>query len=346
MSVVIQSILWSILGAIAYRERIVARNTPRLLGRSLYWIGVPLQIFFLARKSNFDEVVWLPPVVTILVLFMGLALTLLALSTFKQLFKQKFFSDDSTEILSLNQLQSSLVKVESASLTTKDKFYQTISLPTSNTQTGSFIIASVLCNTGFVDLVLIPPLVDFKYWSWIILYGVVHNIVGSYGLGVLIADRYSYGHFKRKTWLNRIQNIFLLPSLWAFVYGYMTKDLLLPNILEIFIAKGVLFVVPGAFVLIGMQLGTLQQWQNLCSGIFPAILKILIIPGSVGLLLTLLGIRGDARLVLVLMSGMPTAFASVILAEEYSLDRQIVASSILLSTLFLPIVILFWLIIF
>lgn len=343
MSVVIQSILWSAFGAIIYREGVVHKNVPRLLGRALYWVGVPLQIFFLARNSSFAQMTWLLPIATVLALLLSLVLATTALYVLTRI----LIGGDEKEISSLERLKSSLTKPESTALSNKDKIFQTIPFPSDNMQKSSFVIASILCNTGFVDLVLIPPLVDFQYWSWIIVYGVVHNIIGSYGLGVLIADHHSYGGSRRrKTWLKRIQSVLFLPSLWAFVYGYLSKDLLLPSPVEAIVAKGVLFVVPGAFILIGMQLSTLQQWRNLCSGIFPATLKMLIIPGTVGLLLTLLGVTGDARLVLVLMSGMPTAFASVIIAEEYNLDRQIIASSILLSTLFLPIVILFWLMIF
>jgi predicted permease len=72
----------------------------------------------------------------------------------------------------------------------------------------------------------------------------------------------------------------------------------------------------------------------------------LVLPGIAGLALTLLGLSSDARLAMVLMSGMPTAFTSVILAEEYNLDRQLAASSILLSTIMLPLMIPFWLALF
>lgn len=58
-------------------------------------------------------------------------------------------------------------------------------------------------------------------------------------------------------------------------------------------------------------------------GIAPAVIKMLILPGITGLLLTCFGIQGDSRLVL--MSSMPTAFASIILAEAYDLNRQIAA---------------------
>jgi predicted permease len=49
---------------------------------------------------------------------------------------------------------------------------------------------------------------------------------------------------------------------------------------------------------------------------------------------------------MVLMSGMPTAFAGLILAEEYELDRELIASSILLTTFVLLMVIPVWLLIF
>ena len=339
MLVIVQSILWTIFGGILYRERIVNTNLPRLLGRTLYWVGVPLQVFFLARQSNFDQIIWLPPIMTIVVLLLGLALTLLILEILK-----RFTFTVVTKLTPQNQLEGLLLWAGlSTSLSTRKFIYETI--PKQNRSTGSFILASILGNTGFVGLALIPPLVDPSYWSWIVLYGVAHNVLGSYGLGVLISDYYSRSE-KKNNWLKQLQNLLFLPSLWALAYGYFSRGLPLPHLIETAISKGVLVVVPGAFILIGMELSKLQQWQNLRSGIFPTILKMLILPGLAGLLLTSFGMQGDSRLVLVLMSCMPTAFASLILAEEYNLDSQIPASSILLSTLALPIVILFWLAIF
>ena len=46
------------------------------------------------------------------------------------------------------------------------------------------------------------------------------------------------------------------------------------------------------------------------------------------------------------MSGMPTAFAGLILAEEYDLDRELTASSVALSTGALLITIPLWLTLF
>lgn len=70
------------------------------------------------------------------------------------------------------------------------------------------------------------------------------------------------------------------------------------------------------------------------------------LPSLVAVGTTLLGLSGDPRLSLVLMAGMPSAFASLILAEEYNLDRNLASSSIALSTIGLLFVIHLWLSLF
>ena len=342
MLIILQSILWATVGTILDREKLVDENSPRLLGRTLYWVGVPLQIFFLARKSNFDQIAIIPPLVTIAAIVIGLVLAVFIIEILKQI----IFAS-ATRIIPQNQIEGLFLSVGlSMPLSTRQFIYR--ATPDDKQGIGSFVLASILGNTGFIGLALIPSFVDPNYWSWILLYGVAHNVLGSYGIGVLIADRYSPSGMKHKQfdWRNQLQNLLFLPSLWAFAYGYFSKDIVLPFAIETIVSKAVLLVVPGAFILIGMQLSRIQQWQNLSLGIVPAMLKTLIIPAIVGVLLTLLGLTGDARLVLVLMSSMPTAFASIILAEEYNLDRQVAACSILLSTLASPLVIFIWLTIF
>jgi len=339
MLIILQSILWAIFGTILYRERIVDENLPRFLGRTLYWVGVPLQIFFLARKSNFDQIAWVPPLTTVAVLLIGLVFTVSTVEILKQ-----FILVIAAKLVPQSQIEGLFLSVGLSITLSTRRFIDRIT-PKDRKSTGSFILASILGNTGFIGLALIPPFVDSNYWSWIVLYGLTHNVLGSYGLGVLVADYHSHSA-KKNDWWGQLQNLLFLPSLWAFAYGYFGRDIPLPNLVETIISKGVLFVVPGAFILIGMQLSKLQQWQSLSSGLVPAVLKTLVIPGLAGLVFTLFGLKGDGRLVLVLMSSMPTAFASIILAEEYDLDRQVAASSILLSTLALPIVIFIWLTVF
>ena len=46
-------IVWTSLGLLLFR--FLPESLPRLLGRGLYWVGIPLEILALARKTNFSE---------------------------------------------------------------------------------------------------------------------------------------------------------------------------------------------------------------------------------------------------------------------------------------------------
>jgi malate permease and related proteins len=52
---------------------------------------------------------------------------------------------------------------------------------------------------------------------------------------------------------------------------------------------------------------------------------------AIGLRASYFGLSGDPRLLLVLMSGIPTALSVLILAEVYELDRDLLACSIATS---------------
>lgn len=347
MLIIFESILWTSIGALLYRQKLASTKLPSLIAKCLYWVGVPLQIFFLARKSDFGQLPWIPSLAAIILILLALALTLSAIELLKRSYT---VSIDPIKLLPASGQLSILNSLDNFFLfnfSTAPSFKNFVGAikPKSKNSQGSFVLSSILGNTGFIGLTIVPLLVDQTFWSWILLYGVAHNILGSYGVGAVIAENYSCTDAK-SSWWNRVQSLLFLPSLWAFAYGYASRGLAFPHSFEVVIAKGILFIVPGAFLLIGMQLSRLQSLQSIKSGIIPSIIKMIVLPGLAGLLLTAIGLQGEGRLALVLMSGMPTAFASIILAEEYDLDRKISANSILLSTLFVPITIPLWIAIF
>ena len=65
-------LFWTGLGILSFR--FVPQTLPRLMGRSLYWVGIPWQIFSLARQTDFSHQVGLVPVVTLATLGTGLIL--------------------------------------------------------------------------------------------------------------------------------------------------------------------------------------------------------------------------------------------------------------------------------
>lgn len=338
MWVMTTSILWTSLGILIFRLQFLPlkENLPQLLGRSLYWIGVPMQILALARRSDFTKAVWLPPAVTLESLLLGFGLAILSLYLLRLLAHaaKKDRPPSPHQAIPLTE------NIRWVPLQVVKKLF-----PKQRSGKGSFVLASMLGNTGFIGLAIAPAFVDTSYLGWVVLYGVTHNLLGSYGIGVVLASYFGRQAQKNHWWM-QLRDVMCVPSLWAFAIGYFSRDLEFPPLMEWGLQTSLLFVIPGAFLLIGMQLSQLQGVRSFHAAVIPAVLKVLVLPALVGIVLTYLGVTGDARFTLVLMSGMPTAFANLILAEEYNLDRQLAASSIVLSTVALPLMIPLWLVLF
>jgi malate permease and related proteins len=316
-------ILWTSLGLLIFR--FLPTWLPHFLGRGLYWVGVPLQLLALTRQSNQEELNGieslpiLASIVTVGALVVGLMAALLVLWGLKKILSHQS-KPDLGESLSPHLLNSS-------------------------TQ-GSFLLAAVLGNTGFVGLAIAPFLIHSDSLNWVVLFSITHNVIGPYGLGVLIASYYSHEPSSNRWWM-QLRDILTVPPLWAFIIGILTQEVQLPPVIESGLQGSVGVVIACAFLLTGIRLAQLQKWQNFQLALIPAVLRIVVTPLLVGLLTTLLlGLSGDRRLAMVLMSGMPSAFAGLILAEEYNLDRDLITSSIILSTLLLLVVLPVWIAVF
>ncbi len=296
-------ICWTGLGILLVR--FVPAAFPYWLGRGLYWIGVPIEIFALARQTTFDERAQLAPTITIASLFLGLGLGWLSLQIW-----QRLQPDDPPPTPGLS---------------------------------GSLLLCSMLGNTGFVGLAIVPYFVSTTDLSWAVLYSVTQNVFGTYGLGVLVSSYYGRQGTVANKWWTQLKDLFSVPSLWGFAVGSLTRTVPFPELLESSLHSSIWVVIPGAFILMGIRLSQIQGWQSLKLALLPAILKTIVMPTMVGIVITMMGMSGDPRLGLVLMSGMPCAFASLILAEEYHLDGNLVASSIIVSTLIFLVMIPIWL---
>lgn len=334
-------VLWTGLGLIAFR--FVPQAFPPLLGRALYWVGVPWQILALARQTDYAQNIGLAPTVTIAALVLGLLLAWLSLQAYQQWLTRLAQSKPSQQPLS----SVTLGLTDAATIDSFDGPLPTESATVglNRSQRGSFILAATIGNTGFIGLGLVPALISQSYLGWAVFYSVTHNIVGTYGVGVFLASYYGRSQQQNHWWV-QLRDVLSVPSLWAFAIGSLTRSVAAPNAIEQGLHASLWFVIPGAFLLMGMRLSQLHGWQSIQSALLPTVLKVIILPLAVGLGTTLLGLSGDARLALVLMAGMPSAFAGLILAEEYELDRELIASSIALSTIALLFTIPLWLLLF
>lgn len=314
-------LFWTGLGI--FICRFLPESCPRLLGRGLYWVGIPLEIFALARQTEFSQQASLAPVITVATLLGGLGLAWLVLRGIKR------------------AEQAMVVDVEKGD----DAIASIAPHWQQRSRQGSFLISSMLGNTGFVGLAIAPVFVNPQAQSWLVLYSVTQNIVGTYGMGVFLAS-YFGRPVQGNRWWTQIRDVLTVPSLWAFAISTITRSIEISPAIETGLQASIWLVIPAALLLMGMRLSQIQGWQSLRLAIAPTVVKALVMPLLVGILTPFAGIGTDAVLALVLMAGMPTAFAGLILAEEYELDRELIASSIVLTTITLLLTIPLWLVLF
>jgi malate permease and related proteins len=352
-------IFWVGLGVITLR--ILPQSLPRILGRSLYWIGVPWQIFALARYTDLKGDVGLVPLITVLTLTFGIVLAWTVVQVLNRWATRSPELYGPIEPMVLAKSSPDLVDRVGLPLppaspgfaldtltfdTLKDWWRKVVDFPSYNrNQQGSFILAGMLGNTGFVGLGILPDLISPTNMSWAVFFSLTQNLIGTYTIGVLVASHFG-GAKAESRWWGLVRNVLLVPSLWAFGIGYSTRFWPAPAWFDV-VGKGWYYwVIPASFLLMGMRLGQMQGWKSVQRAFPSVLMKLVILPLFVALGTTLLGISGEPRLALVMMSGMPCAFAGLILAEEYDLDRDLAASSIALSTIGLLMMIPVWLVVF
>ncbi|MBD2297833.1 AEC family transporter [Nostoc sp. FACHB-87] len=302
--------LWIGIGLLG--SRLTSDNFLKWLGNSLYWVGVPLQLFVLARHTDLSHG-FLIPGVAVAVLLLSLVLALLiwqAIRWFRH-----------------HQQPAS----ESA-----------VDMPLMQASLGSFILATILGNTGFVGLTLTQVLTSPANNDWAVLFSVTNNVIGTYGIAVLIASYFGKSTINQHWW-TQLRDLITVPSLWTFFLGLSTQFIQLPAVVESGLEQAVWVVIALALLLVGLRLGTITGWKSIKIASIASVLKVFIVPVLVGLIATFFGVTGEQRLVLVLMSGTPTGLSVLILAEVYDLDRNLLASSIALTFIGLFIALPLWL---
>ena len=349
-------LIWTSLGFILLF--VVPEAFPKFLGRSLYWIGIPLEIFALARQTPLSQDAGLSPLFTIGALLGGIPIAWLSLQGLR---KNTHCKDTPHSEYSFNLGDCSLAHsadriaevdgVPQVRDAVADQALPSFLKETTRSRwsdtgcRGSFILSSVIGNTGFVGLAIAPLFVSDDYLGWIVFYSVTHNVVGTYGIGVFLASYYGRSQETASRW-TQLWDVVTVPSLWAFLAGTLTRSWAFPRVLEDAVHGSIAVVIPMALLLIGMRISQLQGWKSLKFGLVPATLKSMVLPLLVGAIAVLIGLSPEPRLALVIMAGMPTAFAGLILAEEYELDRELITGSIVLSTALLFVTIPIWLMLF
>ena len=275
-------------------------KVTRYLGQVLFWVGVPISIVAFLRKAELSGEVWIAPIIAYLAVFLGIILVLIALKT-------KFF------------------------------FTQT---PLQKSTVGSFILTSIVGNTGYLGFPVTLSLVGDSYFAWALFYDLLGNFFAAYGLGVLIGARFSDSI--QENW-QIAKTILINPALWSFGFGFAFRESAIPDFFVALLDISAMIAISLSLVLIGMRLSQLNSWDNLPLVTISLTIKMLLIPLILGSALPIFGISGQAAKVIVLQMAMPPAFATLVIAETFNLDPNLCVSTLILGSILLLVTLPMWL---
>lgn len=205
---------------------------------------------------------------------------------------------------------------------------------------GSFLLASMVGNTGYLGYPVTLALVGDKYFAWALFYDMLGTLLGAYGLGVALAARFGTGTGNRwQLALAVLQN----PALWSFGFGLAFRDFPLPVLAEQGLRAFAWTALALSLVLTGMRLSQLSSWRSLRPACVSLGIKMLLVPLILAAGLPLLGVTGSAQLAIALQMAMPPAFATLVLAEVYNLDRDLAVTALAIGCAGLLLALPVWL---
>ena len=194
---------------------------------------------------------------------------------------------------------------------------------------GSLMIAALFGNTGYLGYPVTLALVGDRAFGWALFFDLFGTTLGAYCLGSMVA-----------AWLSgRSRNIgqsilagVANPTFLGAIAGVMLQQSQWPGFLEQGLQRFAWTVVTLALVLIGMRLSRWRPRRSLAK-VWPSLLiKLGIMPLVLGIGLRGVGVTSPLLLTVVLQSAMPPAFATLVIAEAYDLDRELAVTAIAVGT--------------
>jgi predicted permease len=162
-------------------------------------------------------------------------------------------------------------------------------------------------------------------------------------LGVLLAARFGRG--AQSHW-QLLRTIVQNPALWSLGFGLSFRQIWLPDFAERGLQGLAWSAIALSLILIGMRLSQLESGSYLKQASVSLGIKMLLVPLVLGMGLFYLGITGPPQLVIVLQMAMPPAFATLVLAEVYDLDRNLSVTALAAGSTGLLLTLPIWLMLF
>ncbi|WP_017325522.1 AEC family transporter [Synechococcus sp. PCC 7336] len=315
---------WTVFGAILGRQ--LPKIVPKYIGLFLFWIGVPISTIAFMHDADLSGIILMVPATAWVAILVGAGFALLWID------------------LELNEER---VRQLTEGLNLPAEASEADSSAWPGTTRGSFLLAMMVGNTGYIGFPVILNLLGQEYFSWALLYDFLGTDFGVQVLGVAIAARYGSRHLNRGAIARVFRGLLLEnPALWALGVGLLLRSVQFPNPVESSLNFFAWSIVSLALILIGMKLGQLRSIEKFGQAIPTVSIKMLLVPLVVGTALMFFDVTEQQRLAMVLQMGMPPAFGTLVLAEAYNLDRDLAVSALAMGTVVLLFTLPIWLLLF
>jgi predicted permease len=223
----------------------------------------------------------------------------------------------------------------------KGQTYFSNTIPQKSTQ-GSLFLAAMIGNTGYLGFPVTLAMVGKEYFAWALFYDLLGSLPGAYALGVALGAH--FGTNQNPNQFTQVARAIIInPALWSFGFGLLFRQIAIPAVWEFGLDKFAWSTVALSLILIGMRLSKLNSWGNLPQVGISLGIKMLIVPLILGSSLPLLGLTGPAAKVVILQMAMPPAFASLVIAETFNLDRNLAVTTLALGVMLLLLTLPLWL---
>lgn len=318
---------WTLTGWLL--GRYLPKSITTVLGRFLFWIGVPISIVAFLRGAQLSGWIWISPVTAWVAMLFGAALAWIwiDLGVTEERFK------------ALSQGIGRTVNSDQAKATHLPPLPSQWSTPTQ----GSFILAMMCGNTAYLGYPVILSLVGQEYFAWGLFYDLLGSFFGVYIFGVGLATYFGTGS-KRKR--DILQALLRNPALWSLILGLLLRSVVIPEWAEQVLKTSAWGIVRLALLVVGMQLGQMISLGNVPKALTCLTIKMVVVPLVVGTGLMFFGIEGPVRMVLILQMAMPPSFATLVVAQAYDLDRDLAVTTIGLGCVSLLLTLPLWLLLF
>ncbi|MEC4815681.1 MAG: AEC family transporter [Scytonema sp. PMC 1069.18] len=222
----------------------------------------------------------------------------------------------------------------------KGQIYLQNTAPDKPTQ-GSFFLAAMVGNTGYLGYPVSLSIVGTEYFGWALFYDLLGTALGAYVLGVALAARFGNSRLQSHWQIGRA--MIINPPLWSFGFGLLIRQLAIPSGIEFIFQKVAWSVVASSLVLIGMRLSKLNSWHSLPRATISVGIKMLVVPLILSRVLPFFGLTGAEATVIILQMAMPPAFATLVIAETFNLDRDLTVTALAMGTVMLLFTLPLWL---